>query len=87
MDIHRFIKPVILALIMFFSMRFLGFPLFAAFMFSLIPFALGSLNVMTRLAYSMTAIALIIAAISTVVKREDLEGVKNTIRNFIEKGH
>ena len=39
---------------------------------------------MTKLAYSMTALALIFAAVSTVIKREDLDGIKTYIRGFVE---
>ena len=69
---------------MLFSMLFLGFNWGPSCMFAIIPFALGSLNVMTKLAYSMTALALIFAAVSTVIKREDLDGIKTYIRGFVE---
>lgn len=82
----RIAKALALALIMYFSVRFLGFPTTAALMLALIPFALGSLNIMTRFAYSLTAVVLIIAAFSTIIKREDVERVKNNILSIIEKG-
>jgi cobalamin biosynthesis protein CobD/CbiB len=84
MDYTQFIKPFLLALLMLFSMLFLGFNWGPSIMFAVIPFALGSLNIMTRLAYSLTALALICAALSTVLKREDLDGIRNYIRSFVE---
>lgn len=84
MNINHYIKPLLLGLIMLFSMLFLGFGLGASIMFSIIPIALGSLNVMTRVAYSLTALALIAAALSTVIKKDDLDGLKTYIRGFID---
>lgn len=84
--ILRIAKPSALALIMYFSIRFIGFSSPAAMMLALIPLVLGSLNVMTRLAYTLTALALIIAAFSTIIKREDVEAVKNHILRIVEKG-
>lgn len=58
----RFGKAVVITAIMFVSLRYLGFSLASSAVFSLVPLLLGSLNVLTSVAYSLTAAVLILAS-------------------------
>jgi hypothetical protein len=59
--VFRIGKSVILAIIMYFSLRFLGISSGASFIVSLIPSVLGSLDVMTGKVYALTGLVFIIA--------------------------
>lgn len=85
----RFIKALLLAIIMFFSIRYLGFNYTTATAFSVIPLALGFLNIMTRFVYSMTALIFVAAMLSTIVEDEHVEVLKNlthVVKETITKG-
>ena len=51
----RVLKAAVVSGIMFGSVVFLGFPISAAFALALAPLVLGMLNVLTSVAYSVTA--------------------------------
>lgn len=58
---RHILKATILAVMMFFSLRYLGFDAGGAMIFSLVPLLLGILNVFTGFAYGMTGFIFILA--------------------------
>ena len=58
----RVLKAVVLAVMMFFSLRYLGFNTGGAAIFSLVPLLLGILNVFTSFAYGLTGSIFILAS-------------------------
>jgi len=65
--IFRAIRAAVFALIMFFSLTYMGIPLSVAFTISLIPLVLGLVNVMTGFAVSLTALVFVVACFSSLV--------------------
>ena len=63
----RSIKSIIFFVIMYLSLRYLGFANGAAVTASLIPLVLGVVNVMTGTAYSIAAFVFVLAALSVLL--------------------
>jgi hypothetical protein len=59
-------KPLILALMMFFSLKSLGVVNDSAVLLSLVPLLLGLLNVLTAFAYGLTGLIFILACATTL---------------------
>lgn len=57
----RFLKSAILATVMYFSLRRLGFAAGPSFAFCLVPLVLGALNVMAGVAYGLTGLNFVMA--------------------------
>lgn len=60
-------RPVLMAILAFFSLYSMGFPVGGSAIFSLIPLILGYLGVLTSVAYSITGILLIIACANALL--------------------
>jgi hypothetical protein len=61
-------KALLLGALMYYSLRMLNFSMSASLTFALVPAILGSLNIVTRLAFTLTAIVFIIASASMLLK-------------------
>jgi hypothetical protein len=72
--VSRMLKPIVVALILFVSLRYLGLSVAHALLVCLIPLALGWLNIMTEVGYLLTAISMI-AAIGWAVTPTDVKSV------------
>lgn len=59
--LSRWLKPIVVASIMFVSLRYLGLSVAHSLLVCLIPLALGWLNVMAAVGYMLTAISMIVA--------------------------
>ena len=57
----RVIKALVMGAVMYFALRSLGVSVPSALIVSLVPAVLGVLNVLTRIAYTLSALALIVA--------------------------
>jgi len=66
--IFKILKILPVALIMFLSIKWLGFPNRQAAIAALIPLVLGMLDLMVRLAYGTTAVIFIIAVLFQVFR-------------------
>lgn len=80
----RIVKAAIVALVLYFSLLFLGFPSGGSLVFALVPFICGSLNIMLPFSYMLTGVIFFIAAtfalipdISTLFNQA-VEFIKNT---------
>ena len=65
MDIQlllRIVKAAIVALVLYFSLIFLGFPSGGSLIFALVPFICGSLNIMLGFSFTLTGLIFFIAA-------------------------
>ena len=62
--IAHWLKALTMGVIMYFALHSLGFSISVCFVAGLMPFLLGGLNVMSGLAYSSSAVALIICVLS-----------------------
>ena len=65
--ILRIVKAAIVALVLYFSLLFLGFPSGGSLVFALVPFICGSLNIMLPFSYMLTGIIFFIAATFALV--------------------
>lgn len=63
----RISKSVLLALIMFFSLRYLEISYATAITVSLIPLLLGSIGVLTSFSYMLAALVFIVACASSLL--------------------
>lgn len=72
--VSRMLKPIVVAVIMFISLKYLGLTVVQALLVCLIPLALGWLNVLTEVGYLLTAVAMI-AAIGWAVVPMDVKSV------------
>ena len=83
----RIVKALVLAMIMYFSLRFLGVSAGASLALSLIPSVLGTLNIMAGPAYAITAIIFILACSSTLIPETgiDLDGVVKVVSPLLKK--
>lgn len=61
------IKAIILAVMMFLSLQFLGFSVAGSAIFSLVPLLLGLLNVFTGFAYGLTGLIFIAACATALI--------------------
>ena len=59
----RIVKAAIVALVLYFSLLFLGFPSGGSLVFALVPFICGSLNIMLTFSYTLTGVIFFIAAL------------------------
>ncbi len=55
------LKAVVLSIVMFFSLRYLGFSTNPSLVFSLVPLVLGTLGVLTSMAYGLTGLVFVLA--------------------------
>ncbi len=74
-------KPTILALLMFISLKLLGVGNGGAVLFSMVPLLLGLLNVLTAFAYGLTGLMFILACASTIIP--DWQGKSEDIVNWV----
>ena len=65
--VFRSVKAVLLAAMMFFSLRYLGFSVEASAIFSLVSLCLGILSVLSSVAYGLTGIVFILACATALV--------------------
>jgi uncharacterized membrane protein YjjB (DUF3815 family) len=63
----RIFKPLVLAVISFFSLSYLGLPTLACTAIAAIPLVLGLLSIMTSFVYSLAGLSFIAAAFSTLI--------------------
>jgi len=75
-----------MAIIMFFSVKSLGFPASAATIAALIPLLLGVVNVMAPTALGISAIVFILAVIVHVFP-EQYESLKKTVTDSLSEAH
>jgi hypothetical protein len=64
--IYRFGKPLAVTVIMFLSILYITHDIKTATIGALIPLLLGSLNMMTSVAYGLSSLALILAVVTAV---------------------
>jgi hypothetical protein len=76
----RVVKSIVLFVVMYFSLKFLGISSGSALVVSTIPLVLGILNVMTGAAYGIAAMVFIVAALSAL-----LPSNYDNAMDFIEK--
>jgi hypothetical protein len=74
--LKRLLKSALFACMMFFSLRYLGFSTSASLAFSLVPLVLGTINIMTGFAYSLTAIVFVLACASALFPDWQAKGDK-----------
>lgn len=67
MIVLQIVKAAVLAVMMFFSLHYLGFGVWGAMIFSLVPLLLGLLNVFTGFAYGLTGFIFILACATALV--------------------
>ncbi|SFI17784.1 hypothetical protein SAMN04515618_112125 [Collimonas sp. OK307] len=68
MDIFfRVSKSILLSLIMFFSLRYMGISYATSIVISLIPLVLGSIGVLTSFAYMLSGLVFIAACASSLL--------------------
>jgi uncharacterized membrane protein YuzA (DUF378 family) len=88
--LRRVVKALVLGGIMYFSLRKFNFSENAALTFSLVPALLGSLNILTRLAYTMTGLFFIGASGITLLQEKDITLSKGDaiefVRSFLPDG-
>lgn len=65
--LFHIIKAIILAVMMFLSLQFLGFTVAGSVIFSLVPLLLGLLNVFTGFAYGLTGLIFIVACATALI--------------------
>lgn len=63
----RIVSSFLVALIMFFSMKHLGFSSNAAMVSSLIPLVLGSMGILSSFAYMLTGVCFIVSCGATLL--------------------
>lgn len=78
----RIVKAAIVALVLYFSLRFLGFPSGGSLVFALVPFICGSLNIMLPFSYLLTGVIFFIAATFALVP--DISTIFQKAVDFIE---
>lgn len=72
----RILKAVVLAVVMYFSLRFLGFGRGAALIGGSIPLLLGVVNVFVRFAFGIAGICFVVAALSALLPEHGVDNVK-----------
>ncbi|KQQ73771.1 hypothetical protein ASF70_08185 [Rhizobium sp. Leaf321] len=72
--VSRMLKPIVVAVIMFISLHYLGLSVVQALLVCLVPLALGWLNIMTEVGYLLTAVCMM-AAIGWAVVPTDVKSV------------
>ena len=84
--VFHIVKAVILAVMMYFSLLFLGFSAAPAMIFSLVPLLLGVLNVFTAFAYGLTGLVFIIACATALVPdwKSELKNIWQSAREQVE---
>jgi len=65
----RILKSVTLGAVVFFSLRYLGFPVEGCFVVALVPLVLGTLNVLISVAYGLSGIIFLLACLSALFPR------------------
>lgn len=84
--VSRMLKPIVVAVIMFISLHYLGLSVVQALLVCLVPLALGWLNILTEVGYLMTAVFMMAAigwaVVPTHVKAAVIENVQNVIDDF-----
>jgi hypothetical protein len=68
--LFRFVKSIVLFVVMFFSLSYLGVPSNAAIIVSSIPLVLGMVGILTGPAFSLAGIVFIVAALSSLLPEE-----------------
>lgn len=83
----RILKALALAMIMFFSLRYLGVSAGASLALSLIPSVLGILDIMAGPAYAITAVVFILACSSTLIPEFGIkmDSVVKLVSPFLKK--
>lgn len=89
----RFGKAIVLGLVMYFSLKGLGFSSGASFAAAMVPFALGAINIFTGPVFALTGIAFIVSSavallqdkgIDTSIKPEDAKNVMQSVGVGVE---
>lgn len=83
----RISKAILLAVLMYLSLRYLGISRATSFAISLIPSVLGAFNIMAGLAYSMTGLVFMMACGSTLMHelKINMTTVAEAIAPFLKK--
>jgi hypothetical protein len=66
----RFVKSIVLFVVMFYSLIYLGIPSSAAIIVSTIPLVLGMVGILTGPAFSLAGVVFIVAALSSLLPDE-----------------
>lgn len=82
--VFHIVKAAVLAVMMYFSLIFLGFPAKGAVIFSLVPLLLGLLNVFVGFAYGLTGFIFILAC-GTALLPQDWKTKAEDFLNKIEE--
>lgn len=80
----RMIKPLLLGLIMFFSLVHLGFSDEASLAGALVPVLLGGLNILVGLVYGLTGVVLMVAVASGLLKDAEVSLTKDQAADAVE---
>jgi hypothetical protein len=78
----RVVKAAIVALVLYLSLLFLGFPSGGSLVFALVPYICGSLNIMLPFSYMLTGVIFFIAATFALVP--NISTMFQEAVNFIE---
>ncbi|MBD8554468.1 hypothetical protein IFT84_07985 [Rhizobium sp. CFBP 8762] len=84
--VARLAKPVIMGLIMYFSVLKIGGTPVQAGMLALIPLLLGWINILTSLAYTVTAATLIAAVVLSFVPPEGKTQLVAVVNEIVNNG-
>lgn len=80
-------KAVLLGALMYFSLRALSFSAGASFAFALVPAILGSLNIMTGMAFTLTGLVFLVASAWALLKDTDVkfnaDDAVSFVRSFV----
>ncbi|MBD8651467.1 hypothetical protein IFT66_10295 [Rhizobium sp. CFBP 13726] len=87
--VSRMLKPIVVAVIMFISLHYLGLSVVQALLVCLIPLALGWLNILTEVGYLLTAVFMMAAigwaVVPTDVKAAVVQNVKLVLDDFANR--
>jgi lysylphosphatidylglycerol synthetase-like protein (DUF2156 family) len=83
------LKAAVLAVMMFFSLVYLGFNTGGAIVFSMVPLMLGVLSVFTGFAYGLTGFVFILACALALMPdwRTKTEGIAGWVVQEVQKNH
>ena len=80
----RFVKSIVLFVVMFYSLIYLGIPNSAAIIVSTIPLVLGMVGILTGPAFSLAGVVFIVAALSSLLP-EEKRNLPNLLAAFSEQ--
>jgi membrane-bound ClpP family serine protease len=82
--LFRFVKSIVLFIVMFYSLSYLGIPSNAAIIVSTIPLVLGMVGILTGPAFSLAGIVFIVAALSSLVP-EEKRNLPSLLASFLQQ--